>query len=451
MGTAITALQIVATDGNGDALTFSATGLPAGLTISASGQVTGTPTTAGANSVTVTANDGKGGTGSATFSWPIAAAADTTAPSVPDSLAVSGTTTTSISLSWNASTDTGGSGLAGYRIYRNGSTTPLTTVTGTTYTNTGLATGTSYTYRVTAYDNAGNESAAAGPVTGIARDVQAPTVPTNLAITGTTTTSISLSWGASTDTGGSGLARYRIYRNGSTTPLTTVTGTTYTNTGLATGTSYTYRVTAYDNAGNESAAAGPVTGIARDVQAPTVPTNLAITGTTTTSISLSWGTSTDAGGSGRAGYRIYRDGSTTPLATVTGRTYTNTGLTTGTSYSYRVTAYDNAGNESAAAGPVTGIARDVQAPTVPTNLAITGTTTTSISLSWGASTDSGGSGRAGYRIYRDGSTTPLATVTGRTYTNTGLTTGTSYSYRVTAYDNAGNESAAAGPITGTTQ
>ena len=74
MGTAITALQIVATDGNGDALTFSATGLPAGLTISASGQVTGTPTTAGANSVTVTANDGQGGTGSATFSWPIAAA-----------------------------------------------------------------------------------------------------------------------------------------------------------------------------------------------------------------------------------------------------------------------------------------------------------------------------------------------------------------------------------------
>ena len=62
VGTAITALQIVATDGNGDALTYSATGLPAGLTISASGLVTGTPTAAGANSVTVTANDGRGGT-----------------------------------------------------------------------------------------------------------------------------------------------------------------------------------------------------------------------------------------------------------------------------------------------------------------------------------------------------------------------------------------------------
>ena len=40
VGTAVTALQIVATDGNGDALTFSATGLPAGLRISAAGLVT---------------------------------------------------------------------------------------------------------------------------------------------------------------------------------------------------------------------------------------------------------------------------------------------------------------------------------------------------------------------------------------------------------------------------
>jgi chitodextrinase len=100
-----------------------------------------------------------------------------------------------------------------------------------------------------------------------------------------------------------------------------------------------------------------VTGIAQDTQAPSIPTNLTVTGTTTTSISLSWGASTDAGGSGRAGYRIYRDGSVTPVASVTGRTYTNTGLASGASYTYRVTAYDNAGNESAPAGPVTGVTR----------------------------------------------------------------------------------------------
>ena len=89
-------LQIVATDGNGDALTYSATGLPAGLVISAAGLITGTPTTAGANTVTVTANDGRGGTASATFSWTIAAA--NVAPVVTNPGSQSGTVGEAVSL-----------------------------------------------------------------------------------------------------------------------------------------------------------------------------------------------------------------------------------------------------------------------------------------------------------------------------------------------------------------
>ena len=109
MGVAVTALQIVATDGNGDALTFSATGLPAGLTISAAGQITGTPTTAGANSVTVTANDGRGGTGSATFSWPIAAA--NVAPVVTNPGAQSGTVGVAVTALQIVATDGNGDAL----------------------------------------------------------------------------------------------------------------------------------------------------------------------------------------------------------------------------------------------------------------------------------------------------------------------------------------------------
>ncbi|HET6591851.1 MAG TPA: Ig domain-containing protein, partial [Xanthomonadales bacterium] len=66
----------------GDPLTYGATGLPAGLAISTSGQITGTPTTAGPNMVTVTAADGRGGEGQATFSWPIAAASVTVSGTV---------------------------------------------------------------------------------------------------------------------------------------------------------------------------------------------------------------------------------------------------------------------------------------------------------------------------------------------------------------------------------
>jgi hypothetical protein len=74
-GTAISPLQIQATDSaSGQTLTYNATGLPAGLSISSSGQITGTPTTAGSGSVTVTAKDTTNASGSTTFTWTVNAA-----------------------------------------------------------------------------------------------------------------------------------------------------------------------------------------------------------------------------------------------------------------------------------------------------------------------------------------------------------------------------------------
>ena len=71
VGTAVS-LQIHATDSaTGQTLTYSATGLPAGLSISSSGLITGTPTTAGTSSVTVTATDTTGAHGSAALTWTI--------------------------------------------------------------------------------------------------------------------------------------------------------------------------------------------------------------------------------------------------------------------------------------------------------------------------------------------------------------------------------------------
>jgi Putative Ig domain len=70
VGTAVS-LQVHATDSaSGQTLTYSATGLPAGLSInSSSGQITGTPTSGGTSSVTVTAQDTTGAPGSASFTW----------------------------------------------------------------------------------------------------------------------------------------------------------------------------------------------------------------------------------------------------------------------------------------------------------------------------------------------------------------------------------------------
>jgi cellulose 1,4-beta-cellobiosidase len=74
VGTAAS-LQIQASDSAaGQTLTYAATGLPAGLAISTSGLISGTPTTAGTSNVTVTAQDATGASGTATFAWTVTAA-----------------------------------------------------------------------------------------------------------------------------------------------------------------------------------------------------------------------------------------------------------------------------------------------------------------------------------------------------------------------------------------
>ncbi|QMU74016.1 glycoside hydrolase [Streptacidiphilus sp. P02-A3a] len=90
---------------------------------------------------------------------------------------------------------------------------------------------------------------------------------------------------------------------------------------------------------------------------------------------------------------------------------------------------------------------DTTPPSVPTGLTVTGTTSGSVSLSWTASTDN--VGVTGYDVYRG--STKVATVTsGTTYTDTGLTAATAYSYTVDARDAAGNVSAASAAVTATT-
>jgi chitodextrinase len=85
---------------------------------------------------------------------------DTTAPSVPASLAGKAVSSTAINLTWDASTDN--VGVTGYRINRDGS--QVGTADSTSYTDTGLTAATSYSYTVAAFDAAGNLSATSAAV-----------------------------------------------------------------------------------------------------------------------------------------------------------------------------------------------------------------------------------------------------------------------------------------------
>jgi chitodextrinase len=263
--------------------------------------------------------------------------ADTAAPSVPTAITSSTQTATSINLSWTASTDN--VGVTGYKIFRGG--TQVGTSTTTSYNDSGLAPSNSYAYTVLAYDAANNPSAqSAVKSVSTLPDTTAPSVPTALTMSSHTLTSITLSWTASTDN--VGVTGYKIFRGG--TQIGTSTTTSYVSNGLAAGTSYGYTVAANDAAGNTSAqTASSAFSTLADTTAPSVPTGLTSPTQGTTTISLAWSASTD--NVGVTGYKIFRGG--TQIGTATGNTYTDTGLTAGTSYSYTISAYDVANNNSA--------------------------------------------------------------------------------------------------------
>ena len=187
---------------------------------------------------------------------------DTTAPTVPGSLKATAVSASQINLSWTGSTDN--VGVAGYRVYRNG--TAVGNAAGTSYSSTGLAAGVSYSYTVAAYDAAGNQSAKSAPANAataasVVSDGTPPSVPSGLRAATASATQINLAWTAATDN--VGVAGYRVYRNGAL--IATATSPAYASTGLSQGATYSYTVAAFDAAGNQSAqsvAASATTGTA---------------------------------------------------------------------------------------------------------------------------------------------------------------------------------------------
>src|SRR4051794_35949703 len=167
---------------------------------------------------------------------------DTTAPSAPRSPVVNATTTSSITISWAASTDD--TGVAGYGEYRNGAL--VSTTTGTSYTYTGLNCGTTYTLGIDAYDSAKNRSAqttfTAPTLACQISDSQAPSAPASLRVVSSDQSSISLAWNASTDN--VGVIGYGVYKNGVRTGSTNAMTVTFGS--LSCGANYTIGVDAFD-------------------------------------------------------------------------------------------------------------------------------------------------------------------------------------------------------------
>jgi chitodextrinase len=145
-------------------------------------------------------------------------------------------------------------------------------------------------------------------------DTTPPLIPANLCAPSIFGGHVILSWSASTDN--VGVTGYRICRNGSF--LKNVTNTSLDEFNLTPYTNYTYTVQAYDAAGNLSGKSSLTL-----TTPPAAPTNLTASNITSNSVNLSWSSST-----GAIQYKIICSSTVTTAST----TYTNTGLTPGTTY-----------------------------------------------------------------------------------------------------------------------
>jgi hypothetical protein len=377
-------LQLAGSDPKGDPVTYTATGLPPGLTLMAStGFISGTPTTAGTYSVTGRVSDGVL-TASQTFAWSVTTA-DTTAPVVaitgPTSAATYATTALTLTLSGSAS-DAVGVTQVSWVNSRGGSGTASGTTSWTASTIT--LQGGSNVVTVTARDAAGNTSAdvltvtANGPPTlgSVANQSSAVGFATTLQLAGSDPNGDALTYTAT------GL------------PSGMTVGA---SSGLIAGTpsaagTYNATVTVSDGALSASRAF-TWTIVASDTTAPVVtitgPTSAATVVVSTGALTLS-GTASDSVGVTQVSWTNNRGGS----GTATGTTSWSAGIALqGGSNVLTVTARDAAGNTSTDVITVTYTTADMNAPTIsitaPTSAASYTTTVSQVALSGTAVDDTG--------------------------------------------------------------
>ncbi|TAJ15891.1 MAG: fibronectin type III domain-containing protein, partial [Dehalococcoidia bacterium] len=188
------------------------------------------------------------------FNANVPAFAIATVPGSPTGLAAVAVSPTQVNLFWTAPASDGGSAITGYKIeYKSGSFySTLVENTGavTTYSHTGLTTGTAYTYKISAINSLGTSTASSDvSVTPTSSSAAvAPGAPTGLTATAPSPTKIDLSWTAPADNGGYPITGYKIqYKTGSNSYAdlvanTASTTTSFSHDGITAGQLYIYRV-----------------------------------------------------------------------------------------------------------------------------------------------------------------------------------------------------------------
>ena len=259
-------------------------------------------------------------------------------------------------------------------------------------------------------------------------DKAALPTPQNVRATVASYNSVTLSWDAV-----AGATYYNVHRSMSATgPFTiiqsNVTTTTFTDTqDLVCGSTYYYRVVARNGLGDSSS----FSAIVPIAVTPDVPTLLSATVTTPTTVELTWTES-----QGATGYYIYRAETTTGsyslLAAINNAattSYTDTTVTTGVTYSYRMQSYTGS-----VTSDYSNVLSVVALPATPTNVKVVSSAYNALTVTWDAVP-----GAAKYIVQRSNTATgnyiTVGETTATSFVETGVQTGVEYYYRVAAVVN----------------
>lgn len=289
-----------------------------------------------------------GGYSGATGSFSLDVSVPSSPPDAPSGLSATENGTDQINLAWtdNSGDETGFSveratGGGGFTIIAN------LGANATAYADNGLQPGTTYSYRVAASNSAGS-SGYSNTASATTTLPDPPAAPGGLNTAATSETTISLSW---LDNSGDE-DDFTVERSldGTSFALIATLGanaTSYVDGGLASGTTYFYRVAA-SNLGGSSGYSNIASASTPTPQPPTAPSGLVATGTSSFSIDISWSDNS----SNETGFAVERSdsglGNWSQIASTSSNTtsFTDTGLQASTSYDYQVRAFNGAGSSA---------------------------------------------------------------------------------------------------------
>ena len=338
-------------------------------------------------------------------------------PSTVTGVRSTSNTSTSNTITWNASKKA-----EGYEVYQWIGTTDsyklIGTTTSTKFTNSKKSSGTMYRYKVRAFNNVDGQRIEGA----YSSEFTTCTLPANVSFSlcSTDVDSITLNWNKVSKATG---YQVEMYTNGTWKTLSTLSGTSYTASDLSQNTAYRFRVRAIRNY-NYINYYGGYTEKDITIRPANTPKGLSSSANTSSSNTITWKSM-----NGVSGYSVYQWIGTTDSYRKLGDNaypyYTNSGKSSGTMYTYRVKAYYVSDNVMQYSKPA-----QVVTCTLPANVTVTTAkrSGSNISLAWNKVSKA-----TGYEIYvKSGSSwKKLTTTSGKSYTAKNLS-GTK-TFRIRAY------------------